>query len=995
VVLTAYNDDHPGGVACTTLVHVVEKLVREIDASTHCVDINCATPVHPYTNWLTAANVIQDAVDAADPGDTVLVADGIYSAGGRALHGTLTNRVTIAKPITVLSVNGPSATFIVGRGPIGPGAVRCAYVTNGAALVGFTLTNGATRMYANVYSERDGGGAYCEESGQLQRCVIAGNEANQGGGGVYRGKLIDCKLAGNKAEIGGGAYVSDLKRCDLSHNRATYRGGGVYGSTLNNCTVAGNSAREGGGASSCTFNGCVLAGNSASSNGGGALESTLIHCTVTGNSAYAGGGAYSSSLWNSIIYFNSGRKRPNCAECSTSLCCIPPDYLNSTGMDIGGGYITVDPRLVSLSHISPQSPCVGAGTPYRGSYGGEMDEDIDGQLWSEPPSIGADEPYAGAAAGGLSVRVGTAFTSVTTDLSIPFTALIDGNATRSTWTFGDSTCIENQPYTSHAWGATGTYAVVLTAYNDDHPGGVASTTLVHVVEQPVHYVNGTNAAPCSPYTSWATAATNIQDAVSAGQTQGRLILVADGVYESGGLAVNGAMTNRVALTDRVTVRSVNGPHATIIQGQSGPFSTCGEGAVRCAYVGNGATLSGFTLTNGWTRVDYVFEQSCGGGVWNENGGHVFNCIIVGNNAYINGGGVYGGTLSNCWLSCNTATESGGGCYEGSVFNCQLMGNHAKLGGGAADSALYGCTVVSNLAEVAGGVSGGSCRNSIVYFNSNGYWAEDLGGGIHVEYSCTPNFSGVDGCISEDPLLSIAADGSFRLRCSSPCINKGINESWMMGSRDLAGSPRIQHGMVDMGAYEFGFAADLKGMLQGSYSTSTHTMVTSISTNLPTKSPFAADVRMVASVPSNTVDWALVEVLDTNRNTLASMSVFLDPQGRVTDETGSTTIPVEVSAGSYYLALRHRNHLSAMSAQPVAFTNTVVSYDFSTGADKYFGGTNACVELEPGVWGLRAGDADGDGRITPVDREIVRRQKGMKGYLQGDLNLDGKVDGGDQ
>jgi hypothetical protein len=105
--------------------------------------------------------------------------------------------------------------------------------------------------------------------------------------------------------------------------------------------------------------------------------------------------------------------------------------------------------------------------------------------------------------------------------------------------------------------------------------------------------------------------------------------------------------------------------------------------------------------------------------------------------------------------------------------------------------------------------------------------------------------------------------------------------------------------------------------------------------------------------------------------------------------------VEVSAGYYYFVLKHRNHLAAMSAQPVAFTNTLVSYDFTTGPDKYFGGTNACVELEPGVWGLIGGDADGDGRITPVDRIIVERQKGRTGYLQGDVNLDGKVDGGDE
>jgi len=57
-------------------------------------------------------------------------------------------------------------------------------------------------------------------------------------------------------------------------------------------------------------------------------------------------------------------------------------------------------------------------------------------------------------------------------------------------------------------------------------------------------------------------------------------------------------------------------------------------------------------------------------------------------------------------------------------------------------------------------------------------------------------------------------------------------------------------------------------------------------------------------------------------------------------------------------------------------------------------TNACVQLEPGVWGMIAGDADGDGKITTTDRKIVEQQRGKTGYLSGDLNLDGKVDGGD-
>src|SRR5262249_54753074 len=149
--------------------------------------------------------------------------------------------------------------------------------------------------------------------------------------------------------------------------------------------------------------------------------------------------------------------------------------------------------------------------------------------------------------GPLSVRIGVDHTEMTTSHPLGFMALIDGKASLSVWDFADGTVLTNQAYTSHTWSSPGDYLVTLTAFNDTWPSGTNATITIHVIPPPIHYVSLGNANPQPPYTSWTTAATNIQDAVDAAILPGASVLVSNGIYATGSRVVFGGVTNRIAI----------------------------------------------------------------------------------------------------------------------------------------------------------------------------------------------------------------------------------------------------------------------------------------------------------------------------------------------------------------------------------------------------------------------------------------------------------------
>jgi hypothetical protein len=844
---------------------------------------------------LAPFNTIANALAIADPNAIIELKDGTY-------RGADNRNISYGgKVVMITSAHGGERCVIDCEGE-GSGFSFTGEETRLCVLDGLTISNasssGVRCEYADPTIQRcrlvhnqawDGGGLYCYRSeARVKDCelldntalddggglfarysdllvtgtTLAGNRAGDNGGGIrFRyGQLRahDCAIEKNTAAwYGGGINGSDadavLERCTINANRSGADGGGAFRATLRNCTLADNvSGNDGGGAFRATLRNCTLADNvsgndgggcfesfarncafvrnRADDDGGGAHQSSLNSCTITGNSALdLGGGVRDSTLTNCIVYHNTARGDANYGESTFSHSCTTPDP--------GGNNITGDPLLASPTHLSSGSPCIAAGI-FASCFG----TDIDGEAWQDPPCIGCDQYAAGSVTGALHVAILAEWTDTVPSLPLEFAADIRGRTSRGTWSFGDGAATTNRPAVSHAWTTTGGYDVVLTAFNETYPDGVAATVRVSVAEQTFYHVDPTGLAPQAPYGSWEHAATNIQDAVDACRI-GATVLVTNGVYATGGrLSPGGLLASRIVIDKAITVRSVNGPGVTRIVGQ-GPV---GDFAVRCAYLGGGAALSGFTLTNGHTLAAGTGTDQSGGGAFAE-GAMLTNCVIAGNVAGLDGGGICYGTLYDCLvtgnaanddggglckcevydstISGNTAADNGGGSQQGALHRCTLAGNRAERdGGGANGSVLSSCLVLDNRARDdgggadggtlhnctvsgngaggdGGGVRGAALVNCIVYRNSADS-GDNISGG-NATYTCTSAQLSGAGNIHADPQLN----PSYRPRSSSPCIDARTLSG--APALDVDGEPRWDHpghsnvvSAVDMGADEF-------------------------------------------------------------------------------------------------------------------------------------------------------------------------------------------------
>jgi hypothetical protein len=384
--------------------------------SIYCADAAGTSPVPPYADWSTAATNIQDAIDAASDGDFVLVTNGVYAFGGKAMAGDLTNRVALDKPLTVLSVNGFASTTLLGDGlaPInGPSAVRCAWLADGATLCGFTLRGGATRTSGDSYAQQSGGGVWAVSTdGWILNCLLTNNAANYAGGASFAATLVNCFLVGNSAQV---------------------RGGAACNSALLNCTVTGNST---------TF-------------GFGAVDYDFLGSRVVRNS----------------IVVNNSMGRNYSSGVSFSYSCTSP-------LPPGAGNINADPLLLDGLHLGASSACRAAGNPAF-ALGTDLDGEPWGDPPSIGCEEALDTSYVGPIRFVDLYVVPTPYVQ-TTIFAWAGCRFIGRASRLAWSLGDGTVLTNANASVTHTWTNAGDYTITFTAFNNDSPTGVSTNLLLHV-----------------------------------------------------------------------------------------------------------------------------------------------------------------------------------------------------------------------------------------------------------------------------------------------------------------------------------------------------------------------------------------------------------------------------------------------------------------------------------------------------------------------------------
>jgi len=294
---------------------------------------------------------LQEVVNRAAPGDTIIVAPGTYPF----FYESLT---IINESLQIKSSHGPEQTVLLGRGS---GPVVLFSSGSKVILDGFTITS----VDSNRVLDLKGGGIYCapESAPVITNNVIVGNRAVFGGA-IYCDTLSapvihNNTITENSASVTGGGIFSFRSAAIISNNRmveneAANSGGAIGGyrdsSRITNNIIWKNKAGFGGGIS------CDRSSSEISNN------------TLVLNDAGYGGGIVvekgSVRLTNLILWHNT---KDELYLKQVGPAARPSYSLIGDGAFRGiNGNISEDPLFENAENgnfqLRPDSPCINSGS---------------------------------------------------------------------------------------------------------------------------------------------------------------------------------------------------------------------------------------------------------------------------------------------------------------------------------------------------------------------------------------------------------------------------------------------------------------------------------------------------------------------------------------------------------------------------------------------------------------------------------------------------------
>ncbi|MHC4944266.1 MAG: IPT/TIG domain-containing protein [Planctomycetota bacterium] len=338
-------------ITCTTPAHapfVVDVVVVNDFGSDTLVNGFTYNSTEPAIHVPGDYPTIQEAVDAAVDGDTILVAPGIY----------VENIVFPAKEILVRSdVDGTSGTFDISpETTFIDGNQSGVVITfqggrNGdPSLIGFTIVNGYNPYFLNT-----AGGIYCEEDSAptIMNNIIIGNRCDFGTGGLKSDASSSSQMIANNIVSGNSSHFAGSGGMMIVGSYASHSiAGNIISGNSSEVTCGGLSVSGIGSSHSVVNN--YIAGNYGSICGGlsvGGWETNVVTATnntVTGNRAAQKGGGLSIGGWliayvaNTISWNNDAPTGPEI--CMNKAAFGPSElFISFSDVEGGQGLVHVDP----------------------------------------------------------------------------------------------------------------------------------------------------------------------------------------------------------------------------------------------------------------------------------------------------------------------------------------------------------------------------------------------------------------------------------------------------------------------------------------------------------------------------------------------------------------------------------------------------------------------------------------------------------------------------